>query len=99
MLPAVRDIANGSKHLKLTQPSWTKSEVHAEVVGQGVTIRVPVAEAVVDSDGVLKNVGSAGGSTQYIWTVLVDDDERDAIELGQAAVAEWDRWLSAKGLL
>ena len=100
-LGACRDIANGVKHLHLNRgKSWTASGDYAEVTGQSVVVNMPRIEAVVNwSTGEMLSNESAGDSSiRYSWTVRVNGEHVDAVELAGQAVADWDLWLAARDM-
>ncbi|GAA5096399.1 hypothetical protein GCM10023319_56070 [Nocardia iowensis] len=58
------------------------------------------AKATVQSDGTVTHDESEGGRTQHTWTITADHGNvHDALALANAAVADWDAWLTTKNLL
>ncbi|ROZ56201.1 hypothetical protein EEB12_21030 [Rhodococcus sp. WS1] len=103
--PALRvcaDVANGTKHLHLDRTSRVtgKRQGHAEVVSQNATAHVPRINAVGSAfpGSVVPNAKAEVGSVHHSWFVRVNGTDRDAVELAEQAVADWDTWLDSKGL-
>ncbi|MBB5166710.1 hypothetical protein [Mycobacterium sp. AZCC_0083] len=82
-LAACADIANGTKHLVLTHPPYTPGGP-AEVTGQTQGARFPMT---------LPFHFAANH-----WTINVGGAEHDALDLANRAVADWDAWLTARGI-
>ncbi|PBI96436.1 hypothetical protein BKP42_41170 [Rhodococcus erythropolis] len=97
------DVANGTKHLHLDRTSRVtgKREGYAEVVSQNATVRVPRINVIVSTfqGSVVPNAKAEVGSVHHSWSVRVNGTDRDAVELAEQAVADWDAWLSSKGLV
>lgn len=123
-LSACCDVANGSKHLTLTQRSYVTrtTQGHAEVVSHGVTIGVPamvyVVPEIVAKGVVLTGTGepvesvpaeaeevasprvptpavssAGGGYYQDSFTIDINGQPYDAVDVATKAVAAWDQWL------
>ncbi len=96
-LRACADIANGSKHLVLTQDSWVtgNKQGHAEVTGHGLTISPSTATVTRTGDTVV--FGHAGnGFTQDTFVIDVGGQHHDAQDVAAKAVATWDNWLQSR---
>jgi len=85
-LSACADIANGSKHLKLTRPSYTtgRTRGHARVVDHTQGVRLPATLPF--------HLGA------NYFTIEVRGFPRDALDVARAAVADWDTWLTSHGV-
>ncbi len=78
-LSACCDVANGSKHLTLTQPSYVTrtTQGHAEVVSHGITIGV--AAAVVVLPKVVANAIVLTGTGEPVESVDADPAEAEEV--------------------
>lgn len=83
-LSACADIANGSKHLLLTGPSYMtgqRGRGHAKITKASPTVGVPP-------------IGTTGGYRVDKFEIKVDGQNRDAQEVADKALAAWNSWLA-----
>ncbi|WP_142280274.1 hypothetical protein [Mycobacterium paraense] len=85
-LSACADIANASKHFKLTQSSYTtgRRRGHARAVAHTQGARLPFRFPV--------HFGA------NYFTIEVRGVQRDALDVARDAVADWDTWLKSHGV-
>lgn len=99
-LSACADIANGSKHLKLTGTPHTPGG-HAVVAQKGTVITPgPAHLYLLSGDTPPPEPTEEVGTTQTTFKIDAGQNGTfDALELASQAVNDWDNWLNARGLL
>ena len=85
-LQLAADLANGTKHLRLTDTRT--GDLKTAFTSQSVTVR----PGTVGS-------GAPGRPPMYDWTVESGGHAHDAVALAADVAAAWETWLRAKGLL
>jgi hypothetical protein len=85
-LSACADVANGSKHLKLTRASYTtgRRRGHARVVDQIQGVRLPA------------KLPFHFGANYF--AIEVRGVQRDALDVARDALNDWDTWLKGHGV-
>lgn len=84
------DLANGTKHFKLSTANPKTGDLNTAFVGQGVTVRPGVA--------------TAGGpeippeAPSHNWTVESNGAQYDALKLAASVMAAWSLFLKDNGL-
>jgi hypothetical protein len=100
-LAACADVANGSKHLRVTSTSYTTgtNAGHAEVVQQET--RISPAPAWLSRTGAPPPPDyPTTGTTQFRLKVDAGANGTfDAVDLARQAVDDWEAWLRSRGLL
>ncbi|MCW2655648.1 MAG: hypothetical protein JWR32_6624 [Mycobacterium sp.] len=93
-LAACADIANASKHLELTQPSYSVGGP-AEVTYEHMSSHRDILDfALPFIDDV-----PTFGEHQWMWVITAGGVEYDALLLAEDAIRDWERCLLSHGLL
>lgn len=93
-LAACADIANASKHFKLTGPSFSAGG-HASITFEGMSSISDLPEFARD----LVNEVPRFGDHQWMWMVTIDGAEYDALLLAEDAMKDWEDCLVGLGLV
>lgn len=98
-LQLAADLANGIKHLGLDRPAKTGDKSTA-FSNQDVGLTLGVFETVAEfGPPASELLEPAAATAEYRWTVTSSGQARDALDLADEVVAEWEKWLAAQGLL
>jgi hypothetical protein len=94
------DVANGSKHFKLT--STKTGDLATTVAGQNVVVRpgTAVARANVPSPGSSPALAEQvpPRPALHSWNIQSKGQSHDALALANQVISAWDRWLNAQQL-